>query len=794
MVNPNPEYGTFYMGEAKIKEVLTQSSEISPKTDNHPVTQNGHVYEVLGGEGEQKVNEKQEVNKGQKDSLTPFGNVIKSIKQIWSESVSNLNKMLTVVNSEVGAFTAKVIEKFNSLETKTRNTFLKTSSPQNTSEGEYGGAQSEAKESHYGALGNKTAPDESEYKPLRGEFDPLSKKDSQKEGEYAGSPESENSDSVSRQNVSSSKNEKIEVMDFPRTEEFVGAGEFKDIFFVSPDAILPETITDKLGTTNGRFVIGIEKSTGNANTKFYSDEVKPILLMRTRMEELTQKDQQEVAQMLQAESQVSTGLVAGNILATPKEEMSSPSLKTKAIEVKDPSGNKTDSKIVKWAKKNIVWSVPIENKEGKMAIVARYYEKRDLKANLEAEKKGKGLTPQQKWQGLYNAAKGLAALHAMNIAHGDIAARNMLVLEDSKSKKEGTKYRFVINDFGLASGVNEETGVGNLDYKRTRLPLRSIPPEQKEDSISKQADVWAFGIAMLEVLYGANFAKVFNEKAFDHKKGVNIGSRNDGVNSYITNKIEIYTKDPKNKVPDELKFNEDGTFPATLSLIFRCFNNNPNDRPTMQELVAAMKDPSTVQDTNVYHKMTNQIQETTNQIQNSELQINQSQNVSNVNETIKIKQDPLALVRDTKAYHGDVIQKGIKMLRDQGIDEETITKFINEYPLKILNEEKNPAFLIRKPGNEQNSKGYVVTTINGTNIQSTMITNNSNTGTWQTHYQKGHFQMTNTYETLEEFITKKLPNGMEKVEGNPEKKYSGGVPVPSDEKLKEILQGYGYKP
>ena len=89
---------------------------------------------------------------------------------------------------------------------------------------------------------------------------------------------------------------------------------------------------------------------------------------------------------------------------------------------------------------------------------------------------------------MFDAAKGLAYLHQNDIVHGDVKGVNALVTLDQ---------RVVLCDFGLAkldSTANTSTGGRGTLYWQSPELMEGGPR-------TKEADVYAFGIMMYEVLY-----------------------------------------------------------------------------------------------------------------------------------------------------------------------------------------------------------------------------------------------------------------------------------------------------
>lgn len=81
------------------------------------------------------------------------------------------------------------------------------------------------------------------------------------------------------------------------------------------------------------------------------------------------------------------------------------------------------------------------------------------------------------------SARGLRALHELGLVHGDIKPGNILLTADGQVK---------VADFGLAFGRRRIPGL-----RRGALLYRS--PEQLSETITPAADVWSWGLTVLEM-------------------------------------------------------------------------------------------------------------------------------------------------------------------------------------------------------------------------------------------------------------------------------------------------------
>jgi len=185
-----------------------------------------------------------------------------------------------------------------------------------------------------------------------------------------------------------------------------------------------------------------------------------------------------------------------------------------------------------------------------MAIVTEYVPMGSMRAVLDAASRHQtSLSQHDRLTMLTTAARGIAYLHSLEpmIIHRDIKSSNLLVGEDFDVK---------VADFGFAR-VKQT----NATMTRCGTPCWTAPEVLKGERYDEKADVYSFGIVMWETLTGArpyadkNFATVLN----DIIEGV------------------------RPQVPRDCP-------PRLARLMSLCWDEDPSERPHMNEVVRALED------------------------------------------------------------------------------------------------------------------------------------------------------------------------------------------------------------
>uniref|UniRef100_A0A8C3SA62 Protein-tyrosine kinase 2-beta n=1 Tax=Chelydra serpentina TaxID=8475 RepID=A0A8C3SA62_CHESE len=147
--------------------------------------------------------------------------------------------------------------------------------------------------------------------------------------------------------------------------------------------------------------------------------------------------------------------------------------------------------------------------------------------------------------------KALAYLEAISCVHRDIAARNVLVASSECVK---------LGDFGLSRYIEDDEY-----YKAsvTRLPIKWMSPESINfRRFTSASDVWMFAVCMWEILS-------YGKQPF----------------FWLENKDVIGVLEKGDRLPKP-----DLCPPVLYTLMTRCWDYDPNDRPKFKELVCSLSD------------------------------------------------------------------------------------------------------------------------------------------------------------------------------------------------------------
>jgi serine/threonine protein kinase len=167
-----------------------------------------------------------------------------------------------------------------------------------------------------------------------------------------------------------------------------------------------------------------------------------------------------------------------------------------------------------------------------------------LNGNLRDNLLIKKYNPNDKFYNLYDILIQLEAIHKLNLVHGDLHSGNMLLCENMV---------IGISDLGLCKPIHQTTNVKNEIYGV--LPYMA-PEVLRGKPYTKASDIYSFGMIMWEMTSGVS---VFRDVPHDLHLSL-------GVCKGLRPKI--------------IK----GTMPEYVELMKRCWDINPEKRPTVKEL------------------------------------------------------------------------------------------------------------------------------------------------------------------------------------------------------------------
>jgi serine/threonine protein kinase len=166
----------------------------------------------------------------------------------------------------------------------------------------------------------------------------------------------------------------------------------------------------------------------------------------------------------------------------------------------------------------------------------------------------------QKYRLALDAANGMEHLHSKNIVHGDLKPSNLLV---------GKSGSLVVTDFGLSSiscvsltAATMSAAHPLLSSSSTALSVWYSPPELLDNRSTRKTaagDVYAFAMVLLEIFTGQDPYGVAEYQAVLH----------------------IVLSGGRPKVSDRVP-------PGCAALIRRCWDHDPEARPTFTEVVEAL--------------------------------------------------------------------------------------------------------------------------------------------------------------------------------------------------------------
>ena len=179
--------------------------------------------------------------------------------------------------------------------------------------------------------------------------------------------------------------------------------------------------------------------------------------------------------------------------------------------------------------------------------------------------KGRDITFTHKLTMMRQISSAMEALSQVNVVHGNMAARNVLVFHFDAANPQRTRIK--VSEYGL-SAVGKSGGshrTSNVVGVMVRLPIRWMSPEAiKEGRFNEASDMWAMGVTMWEILTGG-------ETPYAHIQD------NDHVAQQVCDGTLRLSRPPEG-CPEGLWALIQG----------KCWNPDPKRRPTFKELSVAL--------------------------------------------------------------------------------------------------------------------------------------------------------------------------------------------------------------
>jgi len=158
-----------------------------------------------------------------------------------------------------------------------------------------------------------------------------------------------------------------------------------------------------------------------------------------------------------------------------------------------------------------------------------------------------------------DVSKGLSHLHTQKMLHRDLACRNLLMALNG---------RIVIADYGLAHTVEEE----KVPEGKANLPWPWMPPETIAlRRCTEKSDIWSLGVCMWEILHKGQ-APYFEARS-SHRSAQEVKDK------IVHGAIKLVP------VPPEVL----ASCPLGELVMRECMQEDPNDRPTANDLLIALE-------------------------------------------------------------------------------------------------------------------------------------------------------------------------------------------------------------
>ncbi len=129
----------------------------------------------------------------------------------------------------------------------------------------------------------------------------------------------------------------------------------------------------------------------------------------------------------------------------------------------------------------------IDEPTGNLCIVMEFADGGDLTSKVsECKRTGQRFPEDDIWKVLIQLARGLAALHAMNIMHRDLKSANVFLSKDMLVR---------IGDMNVSRLARKD----GLNYTQTGTPYYASPEVWRDEPYDFKSDMWSLGCVSFEM-------------------------------------------------------------------------------------------------------------------------------------------------------------------------------------------------------------------------------------------------------------------------------------------------------
>ncbi|GLC77421.1 hypothetical protein PLESTF_001934000 [Pleodorina starrii] len=225
-----------------------------------------------------------------------------------------------------------------------------------------------------------------------------------------------------------------------------------------------------------------------------------------------------------------------------------------------------------------------------------------------------------------DVARGMEHIHSCRIVHGDLKPENVLVVcgsrpTDDKQPPEGgvvqtgdellalpaaatqptmprgefssspvsavpassgsLQLTAKVADFGLSIRMSE--GATHVSQRFQGTPAYLAPEVAMAGELSPRADVWSFGLMLIELYFGCSLKEIHAACAAVHGSPDPLGRPQKPMWAYYKNVLAAITE------------------PPFVELVSSCLAQEPRDRPTFTEIASALQDMCATSDRAAHH-------------------------------------------------------------------------------------------------------------------------------------------------------------------------------------------------